>query len=259
MAAPLASAIPARSTTRSSTRSRTTSWSRSPCCRATATSRAGSARTRARQLSRLAAAGGGLRAARQHPRGHHHGANRHRPRRKAGVPARHLAVQQGNRRYRACEPEPGAVPRPLRRGVQGPQAVAGDRGGNRRRHLRLVRRLDLREEPALLRGHHDGAEAGRRHHRRPRARGVRRQHYHRPHQPGRQHSQDVACWRVSRRAADPGQGLQQLRRPARQPRNHDARHLRQHSHSQRDGAGRGRAASPAICRPASSCRSTTRR
>src|SRR5205809_840909 len=39
MAARRASATPARSRMRSPTRSRTTSWSPSPCCRATATSR----------------------------------------------------------------------------------------------------------------------------------------------------------------------------------------------------------------------------
>jgi hypothetical protein len=62
-----------------------------PCCRATATSKAASARRREGQLPRVAAAGRGVRARR---------ARRHRPereplgtgaRRPAGVPARHLA------------------------------------------------------------------------------------------------------------------------------------------------------------------------
>ena len=62
----------------------------------------------------------------------------------------------------ARQPVARPVPEALRRGVQGPEAVAGDRGRGRQRHLSLVRRLDLREEPALFRRHHDGAAAGRR-------------------------------------------------------------------------------------------------
>ena len=121
---------------------------------------------RARQLSRLAAAGGGLCAARQDDRGHHHGAARHRQRRQAGVSARRVADQQGDRRHHRRLPVARAVPQALRRGDQGPEAVAGDRGRYRQRDLSLVRRLDLREEPALFRGHHHGPAAGRRHQRR---------------------------------------------------------------------------------------------
>jgi aconitate hydratase len=63
MAAPPASATPARCSPRSPRRSTRATWSPCRSCRATATSRAGSAR-RARQLPRLAAAGGGLCAGR---------------------------------------------------------------------------------------------------------------------------------------------------------------------------------------------------
>ena len=52
---------------------------------------------------------------------------------------------------------------------------------------RLERRQHLRAEPALFRGHHDDAGPGGGHHRCPRSGAVRRQHHHRPHQPGRQH------------------------------------------------------------------------
>ena len=52
----------------------------------------------------------------------------------------------------------------LRRRVQGRQALAGHRG-RRRPDLRLGHGLDLRAEPALLRGHDDDPRAGRRHRR----------------------------------------------------------------------------------------------
>ena len=42
--------------------------------------------------------------------------------------------------------------------------------------------LDLREEPALLRGHVDGAVGGDGHHRSPHPVGLRRLDHHRPHQ-----------------------------------------------------------------------------
>ncbi len=64
------------------------------------------------------------------------------------------------------EPVARSVPEALRRGVQGSEAVAGDPGRGRQRHLPLVRWFHLCQEPALFRRHHDGAEAGRRHHRR---------------------------------------------------------------------------------------------
>ena len=53
--------------------------------------------------------------------------------------------------------------------------------------LRLAGRLDLREEPALLRGHDDDARAGHRHRRRPGAGHGGRQRHHRPHLAGRLH------------------------------------------------------------------------
>ena len=60
----------------------------------------------------------------------------------------------------------------------------------RQRHLSLVRRLHLREEPALFRGHHDGAAAGRRRERRAHPGRTGRLDHHRPHQPGRFDPQD---------------------------------------------------------------------
>ena len=135
-----------------------------------------------------------------------------------------------------------AVPQALRRGVQGPEAVAGDRGGRRHRHLSLVRRLHLR---ARTRPISRASPWSRR--RSATSTGARilararRLHHHRPHQPGRQHPESLArpastC--CERQVA--AEGLQQLRRAPRQPRGHDARHLRQHPHQERDAARRRR-------------------
>ena len=92
--------------------------------------------------------------------------------------------------------------------------------------------------PPLLRGRGARAGAGRGHLRRPGAGGAGRLGDHRPHLPGRR---DQA--REPGRPLPPGapgavEGLQLLRRAPRQPRGDDARHLRQHPHPQRDGAGR---------------------
>ena len=112
----------------------------------------------------------------------------------------------------------------------------------RQRHLSLVRRLHLREEPALFRGHHHGAAAGRRHQGRAHPGGAGRLDHHRPHQPGGLDPQDLAGRRIPAGAAGAAEGLQQLRRAARQPRDHDARHLRQHPHPQRDADRTSKAA-----------------
>ena len=75
----------------------------------------------------------------------------------------------------------------------------------------------------------------------PHPRHLRRQHHHRPHLARRQHLQDLAGWPVPDRPRRGRGRLQQLRRAARQPRSHDARHLRQHPHQEQDDAGhRGR-------------------
>ena len=116
----------------------------------------------------------------------------------------------------ARQPVARPVPEALRRGVQGPEAVAGDRGGRRQRHLSLVRRIDLRAQPALFRWHHDGAAAGRRRHRRAHPGRAGRQHHHRPHQPGGVDPENLAGRRLPAGASGRPEGLQQLRRPARQ-------------------------------------------
>ena len=67
-------------------------------------------------------------------------------------PEGHLADNAGDRRDRPQDGDPRHVREALRRRLQGRQALAGDRGV-RRPDLRLGRPLDLRAEPALLRGH----------------------------------------------------------------------------------------------------------
>ena len=112
--------------------------------------------------------------------------------------------------------------------------------GAGRRPLRVGAGLDLHPQPAVLREHHDGDDAGARYHRRPRAGAARRQHHHRSHLAGRIDQEGQPRRQVpdgSRRAAE---RLQLLRRAARQPRGDDARHLRQRAAAQSAGAGHRR-------------------
>ena len=97
-------------------------------------------------------------------------------------------------------------------------------------------RLHLREEPAVLRGHDDGAAGHSRHHRRARARDARRFDHDRPHLAGRQHSGVEPGGQMAGRARRREEGLQLVRRATRQSRSDDARHVRQHPPAERDGA-----------------------
>ena len=54
----------------------------------------------------------------------------------------------------------------------------------------------------------------------------------------RRDPQDLSGGRVSGRSADAAEGFQQPRRPPRQPRDHDARHPRQHPYPKRDAEQR---------------------
>ena len=106
-----------------------------------------------------------------------------------------------------------------------------------RRHLPLRRRLDLHQAPALLRGDAQEAPApsgdidGR-----ARAGGARRQRHHRPHLARRQHQEGRPGRQVPGRPRRRPQGLQQLRRPPRQPRGDGARHVRQRPAAEPAGA-----------------------
>ena len=101
--------------------------------------------------------------------------------------------------------------------------------------------LDVREEPAVLRGHDDGAAGHSADHRRARARDARRFDHDRSHLAGGQHSGVEPGREMADRARRREEGLQLVRRAARQSRSDDARHVREHPPAQRDGAGhRGR-------------------
>ena len=83
-------------------------------------------RRRARQLSRLAAAGRRLRDRRLDERRSDEGAARHRSEGQAGLSQGHLAVEQGNRRVRRQERHPADVRQAIRRRVQGRRQLAQD-------------------------------------------------------------------------------------------------------------------------------------
>ena len=68
--------------------------------------------------------------------------------------------------------------------------------GRARPHLRVGHRFDLRAEPALFRGHDEGAEARHGHRRRAHPRPLPRFDHHRPHLAGRQHPGELAGRRI---------------------------------------------------------------
>ena len=140
---------------------------------------------RASELSRLSAARGRL-CARGFDAGRFdQGAARNRRRRKAGVPARHLAIQPGVQEY-------------IERNITGElfksryaDVFTGDENwkaiGSDRHDLRVGSELDLRPEPALLRGYGASPEGCRGYRRRRAPRPIRRLDHHRPYLAGRQH------------------------------------------------------------------------
>ena len=106
--------------------------------------------------------------------------------------------------------------------------------------------LDLHPQSAVLRGHHAGAAPLARHHRRARARAARRQHHDRSHLAGRIDQDGQPGREVPDRARRAAEGLQLLRRAARQPRSDDARHVRQRPPAQPAGARHRRRLDDAI-------------
>lgn len=112
-----------------------------------------------------------------------------------------------------------------------PRRTLGTHQGRHRRHLQLAR-LDLHRRAAVLPGlRHD---AGRHADRQGRARAgrVRRLGHHRPHLAGRLHQGNLARRQVAQGTRRDEGRLQQLRLAPRQPRDHDARHLRQRAHQE---------------------------
>jgi aconitate hydratase len=97
-------------------------------------------------------------------------------------------------------------------------------------------RMGGAEAAALLQGHVEGARHLRGHLRGAAAGAARRLDHDRPHLPGRLDQAQRAGGRVPARAPGARAGLQPVRHAPRQPRDHDARHLRQHPAEERDGA-----------------------
>jgi aconitate hydratase len=71
-----------------------------------------------------------------------------------------------------------------------------------------------------------------------------RHDHHRPHLARRVVQGHHACRQVPDRTSGAGARVQLLRLAPRQPRGHDARHLRQHPHQERDAGRASRAATP---------------
>ena len=199
-AAPPASAIPARCRSRSPRRSTTATSSPPRCSPATAISRAASIRTSApttsprrrwsspmRSPARCRSISSPSRSALDRDG-------------KPVYPQGHLAVDAGDRRVRPRQHHQRPLPHQVCRRVQRRRALAEDQG-RRRPDLCLDRRLDLRAEPALFRGHAARAGAGDRHRRRPRPRAVPRFDHHRPHLARRLDQGDEPGRRLSDRAS----------------------------------------------------------
>ncbi len=136
------------------------------------------------ELPGLPAAGRRVRHRGLHEGGHHQGRARHRPRRQAGLPRRHLAVRGRGQRRGRLRDRPGHVPQLLPGRVRRRRPVAGAADPDRQ-HLRVGPAVHLRPQAPVLRGHGHRPGAGHRHRRRPRAGQARRLGHHRPHLPGR--------------------------------------------------------------------------
>ena len=132
-----------------------------------------------------------------------------------------------------------AVSQAVRGRVSRRRTLAAARRAHRR-PVRLGAGLDLRSQSAVSRTRHDGAGAARRHHRRPRAGPARRQHHDRSHFAGRVDQEGRSGGEVSDRAWRAAGRLQLLRRPPRESRSDDARHLRQYAAAQSGCAGHRR-------------------
>ena len=178
------------------------------------------------ELPRLAAARGRLRARRPDGRRPRERAARPGLGRRGRLPARPLADERGDRPGGRRGGRRRHVPQAVRRRLHRRRALAGA-ADPRGQPLRLERRLDVHPPAAVLRGHaaRARAAAGRRGRALPRL--ARRQRHHRPHLARRLDQAREPGRRVADRARRRAALLQLLRRAARQPRDHGARHLRQ--------------------------------
>ena len=153
-------------------------------------------------------------------------------RRQSRLSPRHLAGRRTDSRDPRERALAGHVPRPLRQCVRRAGGMARNpRAGGR--DLPLERRLHLCPPRALFPGHGARTRAGLRHLRGEGPAFARGQHHHRPHLARRRDQARRPGGRLSDRPPGAAGGVQLLRRPARQSRSDDARHLRQYPHPQR--------------------------
>ena len=184
-------------------RSRTTSWSARRGAVGQPQLRGPRARQRARQLSGLAAAGGGLRAARHDERGHHHRPARH----SAATASRSICkdIWPTNKEIAdiiaasavARRSSSSATARCSRarssgrrsRSTRGSATYRWNDGSTYVKNPPYFEGITMEPAPVGdITGARILADAGRLHH-------------HRPHQPGRQHPQDLAGRRIPAGAA----------------------------------------------------------
>ena len=141
-------------------------------------------RGRARQLSRFAAARRRLCHRRLDECRPGEGAARRRSERQKGLPERHLAVEQGDRRIRCQERHPADLRQEIRRRVQGRRQLAQD---NRQgwHDLRVGRANQPTCRTRPISSAWASSQTARGHRRRARARTVPQLDHHRPHFAGR--------------------------------------------------------------------------
>ena len=112
--------------------------------------------------------------------------------------------------------------------------------GRNRPDLQVEHDFHVRAEPSVLRRHRDETRANSRYRRCTHSLPVSRFDYHRPYFSGRFHQDGISSRLLFAGTSSPTRGFQSVRNPPRQPRSHDARHVRQYTHQEPDGAGRSR-------------------
>ena len=215
---------------------------------------------RARELSRLAAAGRRLCDRRLDAGRSARRAARHRQEGQEGLPEGHLADRTARSTRSSARTSPGRCSR--RNTPTCSRATRNWRKITVKGGLTYDwdTQVDLRAEPALFHRH----AAARR--RRSPTSSMRacsacsstRSPPTTSRRPARSRSNSPAGQISGRPQGEAGR-LQPIRHAARQPRSDDARHLRQYPHQEPDGAGRRRRRHHPLSVAASRCRSTTRR
>jgi aconitate hydratase len=167
---------------------------------------------------------------------HHEGSDRPRQEGQARLPEGHLAEHEGSCRHGAQGRDDEDLQGALCRRVRWRLGLEEDQG-QEVAHLSVGHRLDLCAAAALFRWRDAGTAADQGHQGCAHPWPVRRLDHDGPHQPCRRHQGVEPGRHVP--AGTPGQPdrLQQLRRTPRQPRSHDARHLREHPHQEPDDPG----------------------